>query len=63
MQVLTVISTQSNVSVLAGEHGKRECKNITYVQKRWEDIKPGVDIEPHDVVMPHTFRYPQKVCP
>ena len=30
---------------------KEEVKNITCVNKRWEDVELGVDIEPHDVVI------------
>ena len=30
---------------------KGSVKNITCINKRWEDVEPGVDIEPHDVVI------------
>jgi FkbM family methyltransferase len=30
---------------------KEGAKNITCINKRWEDIRPGIDIEPHDVVI------------
>ena len=30
---------------------KEEVKNIVCVNKRWEDVEVGVDIEPHDVVI------------
>ena len=30
---------------------KEDVENITCINKRWEDIEPGVDIEPHDVVI------------
>ena len=30
---------------------KEEVKNVTCVNKRWEDVELGVDIEPHDVVI------------
>ena len=30
---------------------KGDVKNITCINKRWEDIELGVDIEPHDVVI------------
>ena len=30
---------------------KEEVENITCVNKRWEDVELGVDVEPHDVVI------------
>ena len=50
--MVTAIDPSKAMLVYLQENMEKEnVKNITYIQKRWEDIKPGVDIEPHDVVI------------
>ena len=53
-QVKTVTAIDQSKDMLAylQESMEREgVENITCINKRWEDIELGVDIEPHDVVL------------
>ena len=53
-RVKTVTAIDPSRSMLAGlkeNMEKESVKNIVCMNKRWEDIKLGVDIEPHDVVV------------
>ena len=53
-QVKTVTAIDQSRDMLAylQENMEREgVENITCINKRWEDIELGVDIEPHDVVL------------
>ena len=51
MMVTAIDPSKAMLVYLQENMEKENVKNITYIQKRWEDIKPGVDIEPHDVVI------------
>ncbi|MEA1866009.1 MAG: class I SAM-dependent methyltransferase [Euryarchaeota archaeon] len=53
-QVKSVTAVDPSTGMLAclEENVEREgITNVTSINKRWEDIEPGVDIEPHDVVI------------
>jgi len=53
-QVKSVTAVDQSKGMLAclQENVDREgITNVTSINKRWEDIDPGVDIEPHDVVI------------
>ena len=53
-QVKSVTAVDPSKGMLAclQENVEREgITNVTSINKRWEDIEPGVDIEPHDVVI------------
>jgi SAM-dependent methyltransferase len=49
---VTAIDPSSGMlACLQENQEKEEVKNIVCVNKRWEDVELGVDIEPHDVVI------------
>lgn len=53
-QVKTVTAIDPSMVMmeyLSENMAKEGVKNITCINKRWEDIRPGIDIEPHDVVI------------
>ena len=52
VKTVTVIEpSRSMLACLKENMEKGSVKNIVCINKRWEDIKLGVDIEPHDVVI------------
>jgi FkbM family methyltransferase len=49
---VTAIDPSSAMMEYLKENIAREgVKNIECINKRWEDVRPGIDIEPHDVVI------------
>ena len=52
VKMVTALDPSKGMLAYLQENMKKEdVKNITYINKRWEDIKLGVDIDPHDVVI------------
>ena len=52
IKTVTAIDPSKGMLTYLQENVEKEgVKNITCINKRWEDIKLGVDIEPHDVVI------------
>jgi SAM-dependent methyltransferase len=52
VKTVTAIDPSKDMLAYLKENMKKEgVKNIACVNKRWEDIELGVDIEPHDVVI------------
>ena len=49
--VTAIDPSKSMLSYLRENMETEGVKNITYINKRWEDIELGVDIMPHDVVI------------
>ena len=49
--VTAIDPSQGMLAYLQENMKKEDVKNTTYINKRWEDIKLGVDIDPHDVVV------------
>ena len=49
---VTVVEPSSGMLVYLKENARSEgLKNITCINKRWEDIVPGVDLDEHDLVI------------
>jgi SAM-dependent methyltransferase len=52
VKTVTAIDQSNGMLACLQENMEKEgITNITCVNKRWEDVEVGVDIEPHDVVM------------
>lgn len=51
MNVTTIEPSQSMLSRLKENIDSKEIKNITYINKKWEDVILGEDIDQHDVVI------------
>ena len=52
VKIVTAIDQSKGMLACLQENMEKEgITNITCVNKRWEDVEVGVDIEPHDVVM------------
>jgi SAM-dependent methyltransferase len=49
--VTAIDQSKGMLACLEENMAKEDVKNIVCVNKRWEDVELGVDIEPHDVVM------------
>lgn len=52
VKAVTAIDPSKDIlAYLQQNMGKEDVRNITCIQKQWEDIELGVDVEPHDVVI------------
>ena len=49
--VTGIDSSKGMLACLRENMEKEEVHNITCINKRWEDVELGVDIEPHDVIL------------
>jgi SAM-dependent methyltransferase len=49
---VTAVEPSEGMLECLKENAERErVENIVYVNKRWEDVELGIDVEPHDVVV------------
>jgi len=49
--VTAVEPSQSMLACLKENIEKENARNVTYINKQWEEVLIGVDIDPHDVVI------------
>ena len=50
-KVTAIEPSKGTLECLKKDVERERVENIVYVNKRWEDVELGIDVEPHDVVI------------